>query len=106
MDGHTARKLISENENSGIPMVVALTANCDQVCQAEPSEGVFQVTTNIDCFVATQPTKDRCLREGFADFLTKPLIISDLAKLLERVYHARHQTTPDSALFETSPSSP
>jgi CheY-like chemotaxis protein len=31
MDGHTARRLISENANSGNPMVVALTANCDQV---------------------------------------------------------------------------
>ncbi|KAJ9104059.1 hypothetical protein QFC20_004636 [Naganishia adeliensis] len=66
MDGHTARKLISENEKCGNPMVVALTANCDQ------------------------PTKDRCLREGFADFLTKPLIISDLAKLLIRAYDVRN----------------
>lgn len=31
MDGHTAKKLISENENCGNPLVVALTANCDQV---------------------------------------------------------------------------
>ncbi|KAJ9093692.1 hypothetical protein QFC21_006288 [Naganishia friedmannii] len=65
MDGHTARKLISENQSCGNPLVVALTANCDQA------------------------TKDRCLQEGFADFLTKPLIISDLAKLLVEVYETR-----------------
>lgn len=38
-----------------------------------------------------QPTKDRCLREGFADFLSKPLIISDLAKLLIRAYEEKQE---------------
>ncbi|KAJ9094752.1 hypothetical protein QFC21_005910 [Naganishia friedmannii] len=47
-----------------------------------------------------QPTKDRCLKDGFADFLTKPLIISDLAKLLVRVYTERYGTTTAPALAE------
>lgn len=38
-----------------------------------------------------QPTKDRCLKEGFADFLSKPLIISDLAKLLIRAFEEKQE---------------
>lgn len=53
MDGHTAKKLIAEDPNTGDPFIVALTANSDQ------------------------ETKDRCMvKEGFQGFLSKPLTIS------------------------------
>ncbi|KAJ9123034.1 hypothetical protein QFC22_001223 [Naganishia vaughanmartiniae] len=53
MDGHTAKRLIAEDPNTGDPYVVALTANSDQ------------------------ETKDRCMvEEHFQGFLSKPLTIS------------------------------
>ena len=54
------------------------------------SAGTFRLTYLFTCHsLPLQPTKDRCLKEGFADFLSKPLIISDLAKLLIRAYEEK-----------------
>ncbi|KAJ9096765.1 hypothetical protein QFC21_005035 [Naganishia friedmannii] len=65
-DGYTATSMIQASEQTGMPTIVALTANADE------------------------NTRNRCISSGFSGFLSKPLVISTLAETLRTTYEARY----------------
>ena len=82
LDGFAANQRIRDSPLAGDPCVVALTANADKVGRSNPSVRVG---------AHAQATEERCISEGFHNYLSKPLDIPKLGIILEDVYQYRQQ---------------